>query len=355
MAVLAQLIFWSTALSDESLLGPDIQRLLKTIRHQEVDRAPNYECRIKRRNLEAILDRPSAGDSTELPGDEYLELVRRIHQDALHVGTRWELGFVYRTASDGARSYVDGAIKGPDDLQRVCLPELGSLHQRIAALAAVIRGSRAGISCFIGGPFSTAYLAMGLKDFSLALYDDRAFVETLLDLTTQFCHQAVEVALRSPVDLLWILDDLAFGSGPMIRPRLIRELWLPRIRAIIAPARARGVPVVLHSDGNLTGLIPMVIEAGFDALHPIEPCGGAFDIYRVKAEYGRDLCLFGNIDVSGSLSLGGPEEVVADVREHIERLAEGGGYVVSSSHSIQDSVPPANFKAMLDTVVSYQK
>jgi uroporphyrinogen decarboxylase len=109
----------------------------------------------------------------------------------------------------------------------------------------------------------------------------------------------------------------------------------------------------LHSDGNLTGLLPLVVEAGFAALHPIEPCGDAFSIYQVKAEFGTELCLFGNIDVSGPLSQGHPDQVMAEVREHIERLAEGGGYVVSSSHSIQNSIPPANFKAMLDAVLTY--
>jgi len=55
----------------------------------------------------------------------------------------------------------------------------------------------------------------------------------------------------------------------------------------------------------------------------------------------------GNIDVAGPLAFGTPEEVEADVREHVARLASGGGYVGATSHSVLDDIPPENFMAMI--------
>ena len=80
-------------------------------------------------------------------------------------------------------------------------------------------------------------------------------------------------------------------------------------------------------------------------MHPIQP--NCNDIYAYKKEYGSDLCLIGNIDLAGVLTFGTPAEVRKDTIKHIDALAPGGGYVVASSHSVTDDVPPENYQAMI--------
>ena len=63
--------------------------------------------------------------------------------------------------------------------------------------------------------------------------------------------------------------------------------------------------------------------------------------------------ILGNIDIAGVLAFGTPDDVRADVRMHIDRLAVNGGYVVHSSHSIVDAVPHENLLAMVDEAKSY--
>ena len=60
-------------------------------------------------------------------------------------------------------------------------------------------------------------------------------------------------------------------------------------------------------------------------------------------------------DLAGVLSFGTPTEVVEDTKEHIDRLAPGGSYVVCSSHSITDPVPSENYIAMIETAQTYGK
>ena len=142
--------------------------------------------------------------------------------------------------------------------------------------------------------------------------------------------------------------DCAYKTGLMVNPRLFRELWFDRTRRLIAPALARGIPVVMHSDGKLDELLPMLIELGFSAIHPVEP--GANDIYDVQRRFGREICLVGNIDVAGVLAFGTPEEVRKDVREHIRRLGPGGRYVLGSSTHPFQGIPAENVIAMADEV-----
>ena len=104
--------------------------------------------------------------------------------------------------------------------------------------------------------------------------------------------------------------------------------------------------VIKHSDGNIWPLLDMIVEAGADAINPLEPSAG-MDIAEVKAKYGRQVCLVGNIDCGDLLSHGTPEQVEAAVKQCIADAGPGGGFILSSSNSIHSSVKPENFVAMV--------
>ena len=98
-------------------------------------------------------------------------------------------------------------------------------------------------------------------------------------------------------------------------------------------------------------MLPDIVDCGFTALHPIEP--KAMDIDWVKREYGRRLCLIGNIDLGYTLTRGTPAEVDAEVKERIRTVAPGGGYCVGSSNSVTDYVPLENYNAMREAAFRY--
>ena len=93
---------------------------------------------------------------------------------------------------------------------------------------------------------------------------------------------------------------------------------------------------------------------GVDILNPIDLCSGNQDIYEIKESYGDIITISGNVDIEGVLKNGTPEEVTIDVNKHIERLAKGGGYIVSSSHNLHHYVPIENFYAMRDATHNYK-
>ena len=88
-----------------------------------------------------------------------------------------------------------------------------------------------------------------------------------------------------------------------------------------------------------------------DILQPIQTTARGMDPTRLKREFGRDLCLWGGgCDTQWVLPRGTPEEVAADVKERIDVLAPGGGYVFQQVHNVMADVPPENIVAMLDAV-----
>jgi uroporphyrinogen decarboxylase len=95
------------------------------------------------------------------------------------------------------------------------------------------------------------------------------------------------------------------------------------------------------------------MKLGMTGLHPIQPA--AMDINKVKAMYGDKVCIIGNIDLDYTLTLGTPEEVEREVKDRIEKIGKGGGYIISSANSITDYCKPENVWAMAKTIEKYRQ
>ncbi|MGC9320373.1 MAG: uroporphyrinogen decarboxylase family protein, partial [Armatimonadota bacterium] len=55
-----------------------------------------------------------------------------------------------------------------------------------------------------------------------------------------------------------------------------------------------------------------------------------------------------------TLPHGTPEDVRAEVRERIEVMGVGGGYILAPAHCIQPDTPLQNVLAMYDEALSYR-
>jgi uroporphyrinogen decarboxylase len=135
----------------------------------------------------------------------------------------------------------------------------------------------------------------------------------------------------------------------MISPRTFRTHIKPRLRQLIERIRALApqAKVLLHSDGAIVPILPDLIEIGVDILNPIQvSAAGMGDTAFLKREFGRDLVFWGAIDTQHVLPFGTPAEVEIEMRQRIDDLAPGGGYVMASVHNIQADVPAANVVAM---------
>ena len=213
------------------------------------------------------------------------------------------------------------------------------------------RGTGVGVAPTIFAPLTLTYEALGIDRLAYLVYDDPELVIHLLDHFTRDARAVAEAVVDLDVDFVYVADDIAFNTGPFLHPRMMEELWLPRTATIIEPLKSRGIPLAFHCCGNLTLVLPWLIELGFLAIQPVQPTCN--DIYALKRQYGERMCFIGNIDVAGCLSFGTVDDVVRETKEHIDRLAYNGGYVAASSHSIIESVKPENYAAMLETIIEY--
>ena len=313
-------------------------RIWTALDHREPDRVPRFEVWI-----DALQD--ELGDSD--PATVYVHT----GQDGILIPTQrpptsraWrdgvdEWGRIWKQGM-----YVDGTVDTEEDLRRFN-PPLQYVDQmfdadRIRALRDLFPdhvffyGSHA-------GPFTEGYMAMGFERFFLRLRDDPAFIHRLLEARTEYCIALFQKAIEMGAELLVLGDDAAHREAPMISPRSWREFILPYHRRIVA---ALSVPVIWHSDGNVESLLPMAIEAGFAGIHGLEPAAG-IDLARVKREFGRDLVLIGNIDVSVLFGTD-LDAIRREVDRCLEQGTAGGGYMLATCNSIFSGMNPAAVSEM---------
>jgi uroporphyrinogen decarboxylase len=233
-----------------------------------------------------------------------------------------------------------------DDYERYPWPDAATIdYSNLEACAAILPPGMALISG-VGGIFTRVWRIMGFETFCYALVDQPALVAELFRRVGETQIAVFRRIVELPgIGAMWYGDDLAYYSGTMISPGILRRYLFPYMEEMGAICRERDLPFILHSDGNLWQILPDLLACGVNALHPIEP--KAMDSRELKARYGRRLCLLGNVEIGETLTLGTPRDVENEVRQRIRTLAPGGGYGVGSSNTVAHYIPLSNYLAML--------
>jgi len=179
----------------------------------------------------------------------------------------------------------------------------------------------------------------------------------------EFLDRVVQIHLRNldrflgavgpHIDLILFGDDLGMQAGPQISPKMYREFFQPRERVMWQRVRelAPNLKIKLHCCGGVRELLPGLIEAGLDAINPVQITCKGMDPAGLKKDFGAQLTFWGGgCDTRETLIHGTP----AQVREHVRRLMDiwrpGGGYVFQQVHNILADAPPANVVAMYEAV-----
>lgn len=345
---------------------PDINQLLKAFRLEKPDRVPYLEYWVtsieiiehilgrKAKFMELSKEKKQASSTlgAQIVPEDMIQFAKRTGMDAIGVTFVWRPGNIFRSASDGTQHYVDGSIKNWEDLKTMeSPPEINEELKNLDHYLEAAEGTSIGVYPSVSSFFDGTYLAIGTQDFMLTLYDDRKFLEALMDIILEYYAQVTEAVSRyDEIPFVFINDDIAYKDGLMIHPDMFRELFVPRMERMLSPVKSKDKTITYHTDGNLKQVLPILIDLGFSAIHPIEPA--ANNIYELKKQFGDRVCLVGNIDTT-LLAYGTKEQIEEDVMEHIQRLSPSGGYVVSAGNSIMEGIPPENFLTLVNTVHKY--
>ncbi len=174
-------------------------------------------------------------------------------------------------------------------------------------------------------------------------------MDKLVECKISFYEKAAEL-FGETIQFIREGDDIGSQESLLISPALYRNYLKPRHERLFkAQKEIFPAPfyVFFHSDGAIYELIPDFIEAGLEVLNPVQVTGSGMSLTRLKTEFGKKISFWGGgVDTQHVLPRLTPAEVKKDVRERIEALALGGGYIFGAIHNILGDVPPENILAM---------
>jgi uroporphyrinogen decarboxylase len=217
------------------------------------------------------------------------------------------------------------------------------------------RTNRAIVGLFGGNLLETGQWLYRMDRFLMLLAGEpkraHAFLDRLLEIHLANLERFL-AAVGPYIDVIAFGDDLGMQSGPQISRAMYQEFFKPRHATMWRRAKELAdVKVMLHCCGGVRPLLPDLIEAGLDAINPVQISCAGMDAPALKKDFGEHLTFWGGgCDTRFILSQGSPDAIRKHVREQVSILAPGGGFVFQQVHNVLADVPPENVIAMFDAV-----
>ena len=151
-------------------------------------------------------------------------------------------------------------------------------------------------------------------------------------------------------DAMWIYEDLGYTNGPWCSPAVYGALVQPYHQELVDLFKSYGLPVILHTCGDVRKLFGQIMATGWDCLQPMEAKAGCnvLEFADQMADHGRRIGFMGNIDVT-VLNTGDRDKIRAEVERKTKGMAERrAAYCFHSDHSIPPDVSYADYQFALE-------
>lgn len=156
-----------------------------------------------------------------------------------------------------------------------------------------------------------------------------------------FAYIFVQVGMP---DGVWIYEDLGYKNGLFASPKVLSEMIFPYFAELVAFFHGYGLPVILHTCGSTAEAIPLIIEAGFDGLNPMERKALGNDPFAYADKYGDKLCFVGGLDTR-VFETNDKDTIRKEIATYISGMkARGARLVFASDHSISTRTLYASYR-----------
>ncbi len=203
-----------------------------------------------------------------------------------------------------------------------------------------------------GGPTYTTWASIGLDRLAYMVRKYPNLVKELHGAWSDIAIKMHTCLFEQGIDMVFICDDHAYKDRCMFSVKQFQELFVDNFTRIANNAHKHGAKLIMHSDGHLGQEIPQLIEAGFDAVEPLEYEANN-RLKPLKEMFGEKITLIGNVASSDVLSFGTVDQTIAMTKQMIMDAGEQGGYILAPGSDVIPSVKIENLRAMVATVHKY--
>jgi len=202
-----------------------------------------------------------------------------------------------------------------------------------------------------GSTFVWENMRASMGDYAMftALVEDpewvHDFCRTMTDLYKQ-CYTILFAEAGLP-DGIWIYEDLGYRDRLFCSPHVLEEVIFPYFKEMVDFFHGHGLPVILHSCGYQEAALPLIVQAGFDGLNPMEVKAGN-DIFKYAEQYGDRLLFVGGLDAR-ILESHDRAAIRRGVTAFLDGMkARGARFVYGSDHSLSTNIDYADYLFSLE-------
>jgi len=345
------------------------ERILTTLRHEEPDRVPIHDSpwpsTVNRWRKEGL--------PAEIPAEEYFDYemvlcgadlsprfpIKVIERTDEFIVETTPFGGIRRNFRDYSTTpeVVEWPVKSRSDWQRIrerLVPDATRVDW-VTSLANAQRAQAEGkFICYCGAVGYDRFQSyVKSEQLLVLLISEPEWVREMFSAHAKLAVEMAELMMSNgfAFDGAFLYDDMGYRNSSLFSPETYREVSLESHKMLTDFFHAHGMPVILHSCGRVKGLIPHLIDAGFDCLQPLEVKAG-MDVVELKPDYGERIAFMGGIDVR-AMADPDPEVIEREIRRKFEVAKVGGGYIYHSDHSVPKNVSFEQYKRTIDLARKY--
>jgi hypothetical protein len=207
------------------------------------------------------------------------------------------------------------------------------------------------IRLWLDGFFWFPRTLFGIEEHLYAFYDQPQLMHRMNRDLAEFNIRVVEelFSILKP-DMVGFAEDMSYNHGPMLSYPLFKEFLEPYYQRVIPHIEKYGVKVMVDSDGDITTMIPWLLEAGIQGVYPLERQAGV-DINSIREQYPTFL-MMGGYD---KMVMTQGEEAMRAEFERLLPAMRSGGYIPSVDHQTPPGVSLAEYKTYVKLFEEYAR
>ena len=205
------------------------------------------------------------------------------------------------------------------------------------------------VRVWLDGYFWFPRTIFGIERHMYAFYDHPQLMHRMNAELSDFNIRVIEelFPILKP-DMVGFAEDMSYNHGPMLSYELFKEFLTPYYQKTIPYITKHNVKVLVDSDGDITEMVPWLLEAGIQGVYPLEKQAGV-DIVSIRKKY-PEFLMMGGYD---KMVMPNGEEAMRKEFERLLPVMKSGGYINSVDHQTPPGVSLENYKIYLKLLKEY--
>jgi hypothetical protein len=303
----------------------DIIRMVSPVRAQShLSWAGNDATEVRREHVREEVWESQESRFTRLSYRICGKTLRTLSRRDKAIDTVWVLEPLLKTTED-----VELYLQLPDEIfeAQLNIARLDEEEKKLGETGIVMVDTEDPV-CAVAGLFD-------LATFVVFAFTEQSLCHRLLEKHAAVLHKRTETVAREFPGRLWRIYGPEYATEPFLPAHLFEEYVVRYTGPMVSHIKAHGGFARIHVHGRIRNVLDRIVGMGADAIDPIEPPPhGDVELSYVRERFGRQLVLFGNIEITDLENLPG-DKFRPLVRQAIAEgtRGKGRGFVLMTSAS----------------------